>query len=90
MDLESDRFKNLSFSEAAFKTETGAVIGEYYQSRANPNSILREALRDTAFDKHTYKHTTIGLEADVTNMPTSTNTAKASSSVTTVLKTVCF
>ncbi len=69
MDLESDRFMNLSYAEAAFRTETGAVIGEFYQGRANPFSVLYETLRDTAFDLHTYKHTTIGFEADVLAMP---------------------
>jgi zinc protease len=68
--LESDRFQNLDYSEALFKTETGALLGEYYQSRSNPFSILYETLKDTAFDNHTYKHTTIGLEADVIAMPT--------------------
>jgi zinc protease len=69
MDLESDRFKNLDYSEADFRTEAGAVLGEYNQGRANPFSFLNEALRDTAFDRHTYKHTTIGFEADVRGMP---------------------
>lgn len=70
IDLESDRFKNLDYTEAVFKTETGAVIGEFYQSRSNPFSMLYENLKNTAFDVHTYKHTTIGFEADVNNMPT--------------------
>ena len=70
MDLESDRFKNLNYSEPAFKKETGAVLGEFYQGRANPFSFLFENLRATAFDAHTYKHTTIGFEDDVKAMPT--------------------
>ncbi|HSR70279.1 MAG TPA: pitrilysin family protein [Acidobacteriota bacterium] len=69
VDLESDRFQNLSYDESEFRTEAGAVLGEFNQGRANPFSFLFEKLLDTAFDKHTYKHTTIGFEADVRSMP---------------------
>lgn len=69
IDLESDRFMNLHYEEPEFRKETGAVIGEYYQSRANPGSILRENLRKTAFTAHTYNHTTIGYGEDVEAMP---------------------
>src|SRR5262249_10175458 len=31
--------------------------------------VLEEAVRNAAFDKHTYKHTTIGFEADIQKMP---------------------
>jgi len=70
MELESDRFQNLDYDEEVFKTESGAVYGEYLKSKANPFFILFENMYDTAFDKHTYKHTTIGFEADVKAMPT--------------------
>ncbi len=69
MDLESDRFQNLFYDEMAFKTEAGAVYGEYRKSRVSPWSVLYEALLNTAFDKHTYKHTTIGFEEDIKAMP---------------------
>ncbi|MFZ0390879.1 MAG: pitrilysin family protein [Calditrichia bacterium] len=69
MDLESDRFQNLSYKEDEFKTEAGAVYGEYRKGRVNPYSVLLEELQNTAFDKHTYKHTTIGFEEDIKNMP---------------------
>ncbi len=69
MELESDRFQNLSYQENEFKTESGAVYGEYRKGRVNPYSVLLEELQNTAFDKHTYKHTTIGFEADIKNMP---------------------
>ncbi|GAB4365294.1 MAG: pitrilysin family protein [Calditrichia bacterium] len=69
MELESDRFQNLDYEEEAFKTEAGAVYGEYRKSRVNPYSVLWEELQNTAFDKHTYKHTTIGFERDIKNMP---------------------
>lgn len=70
MDLESDRFQNLDYEEQAFKTEAGAVYGEYLKGKASPWSILFKAILSTAFDKHTYKHDTIGFEADIIAMPT--------------------
>jgi len=69
MDLESDRIRNLKYSETDFRTEAGAVLGEFNQGRANPFEYLTEKLRDTAFDAHTYKHLTIGFEKDVRAMP---------------------
>ena len=39
------------------------------RTRREPAFMLEEKLHDTAFDVHTYKHTTMGFEADVKNMP---------------------
>jgi zinc protease len=69
MDLESDRFMNLRYTEPVFRTEAGAILGEFSQGRANPRLYLNEKLMDTAFDVHTYKHLTIGFEKDVRAMP---------------------
>ncbi len=69
MELESDRFQNLSYPEPDFQTEAGAVLGEYNKGRTSPWSVLYEKLQETAFDKHTYKHTTIGFKDDVVAMP---------------------
>jgi zinc protease len=69
IDLESDRFMNLKYTESVFRTEAGAILGEFSQGRANPNLYLSEKLMDTAFDAHTYKHLTIGFEKDVRAMP---------------------
>jgi zinc protease len=69
VDLESDRFMNLKYSEPAFRTEAGAILGEFNQGRANPSLYLMEKLMDTAFTAHTYKHLTIGFEKDVRAMP---------------------
>jgi zinc protease len=69
MDIESDRFKKLKYSEEDFRTESLAVLGEYNKSASNPLSKMLEKLRDLAFQKHTYKHTTIGFLADVKAMP---------------------
>ncbi len=69
-DLESDRFQNLFYAEQEFQTESGAVYGEYRKGKASPFFWIWEALCNTAFEKHTYKHTTIGFEEDIKAMPT--------------------
>ena len=69
IDIESDRFQNLKYDETQFKTEAGAVYGEYRKSRTSPFSVMFEAIQNAAFDVHTYKHTTIGFEADIARMP---------------------
>ncbi len=68
-DLESDRFMNLKYSEHDFKTEAGAVKGEYTKNFANPYNQLSEKLAETAFRKHTYSHTTMGYFKDIVDMP---------------------
>ncbi|MFB3829192.1 MAG: M16 family metallopeptidase [Bryobacteraceae bacterium] len=67
--MEADRFQNLKYSEAVFKTESLAVLGEYNKNSADPMSKLDEVLSDTAFDRHTYKHTTMGFLKDIQDMP---------------------
>jgi zinc protease len=68
-DLEADRFQNLEYSEPAFRTEAGAILGEYSKNASSPFLPLDEKLRDLAYQQHTYKHTTIGFLADVKEMP---------------------
>jgi len=68
-EIESDRFQNLHYSEHDFKVEAGAVKGEYTKNFANPQEQLDENLRNTAFEKHTYKHTTMGFFKDIVDMP---------------------
>jgi zinc protease len=69
MMLEADRFQNLKVPVDLFKTETRAVLGEYNKNASNPVRKLYEALRETAFKSHTYRHTTMGFLRDVENMP---------------------
>jgi zinc protease len=69
MDMESDRFKNLKYTEDAFRTEALAVLGEYNKSASNPFIPMFEKLRDLAYQKHTYKHSTLGFLADIKAMP---------------------
>jgi len=70
MELESDRFQRLDYAEADFRTEAGAVYGEYRKSKTEPLFALYEAVRETAFERHPYGHTTLGYEADIAAMPT--------------------
>ncbi len=67
--LEADRFQNLDYTEADFKTEAKAVLGEYNKNSANPISKLLEVQRDNAYSTHTYKHTTMGFIKDIEDMP---------------------
>jgi zinc protease len=69
IEIESDRFQNLYYEKPAFQTEAGAVYGEYRKSITSPFSLLNEKVQDLAYDVHTYKHTTIGFEADIKAMP---------------------
>lgn len=68
-DIESDRFQNLKYSLQGFKTEAGAVKGEYTKNSANPYVQLNEKVSETAFTRHTYGHTTMGYFNDVVDMP---------------------
>lgn len=67
--LEADRFQNLKFSEAQFRTEALAVKGEYLKNSASPFSQLFETVRKTAYKRHTYRHTTMGFLKDIEDMP---------------------
>ncbi|MBC7795057.1 MAG: insulinase family protein, partial [Clostridia bacterium] len=67
--LEADRFMNLAFDENQIRTEARAVLGEYNKNSADPWNKLEEKLRDSAFSSHPYKHTTMGLIADIEDMP---------------------
>jgi zinc protease len=66
---EADRFINLTYTEDMIKTEAPVIEGEYYASASNPDRRLFETLRDTATEKHSYKHTTLGFLKDIQDMP---------------------
>jgi len=68
-EIESDRFMNLKYPEHDFKVEAGAVKGEYTKNFASPYQRMYENLVNTAFDVHTYKHTTMGFFEDIVEMP---------------------
>ncbi|MFO0583797.1 MAG: pitrilysin family protein [Anaeromyxobacter sp.] len=67
--MEADRFQHLDYDEAAFKTESRAILGEYNKNAANPVQKLFETQQDSAFKVHTYKHTTMGFLKDIEDMP---------------------
>lgn len=69
IELEADRFKNLSYTEDQFRTEALAVKGEYLKNYSNPLQKLFERLREISFTTHTYKHTTMGFFEDIEDMP---------------------
>jgi zinc protease len=73
LSLEADRFQNLKVPVDLFKTETRAVLGEYNKNASSPTRKLYEVLRDTAFNGHTYKHTTMGYLRDIENFPNEYN-----------------
>ena len=69
MAAEADRFQRLKYTPEQFKTEAKAVKGEYDKNSANPFSKMHEVMRETAFRKHTYAHTTMGYLKDIDDMP---------------------
>ncbi len=67
--LESERFVRLDFTEKIFRTEAGAVLGEYRRNASFPSLKLDEKLSALMFPHHPYGHTTIGYYEDVLDMP---------------------
>jgi zinc protease len=69
IEIEADRFQNLSYTEDVFRTEALAVKGEYLKNYSDPISKLYERISDLMFAVHTYKHTTMGFIEDIDAMP---------------------
>ncbi|MGZ6123461.1 MAG: M16 family metallopeptidase, partial [Myxococcales bacterium] len=69
IEYEADRFQNLFYDEPAFRTEAGAILGEYVKSASNPEQKMFETMSETAFTRHTYAHTVIGYLKDIQDMP---------------------
>lgn len=69
IEMEADRFQNLQYTEDEFRTEALAVKGEYLKNSSTPIRKWLEKIRDTAFETHTYKHTTMGFLRDIEDMP---------------------
>ena len=69
LELESARFKALDFTEKIFKTETGAVLGEYRRGASRPSQKMTEHALALLFPNHPYGHDTIGYYQDVLDMP---------------------
>ena len=69
IELEADRFQRLRYNLSAYKTEALAVLGEYNKNSTNPFRKIFEALRETAYQQHTYTHTTLGYLEDIKDFP---------------------
>ena len=69
LEIEADIFQNLTYTEEQFRTEALTVKGEYLKNNASPIRKLLSAVRAEAFEKHTYKHTTMGFFEDIEAMP---------------------
>ena len=69
LELEADRFQHLKYPQDGYKTETKAVLGEFNKNSAAPEEKLFEVLRATAYQRHTYAHTTMGFIEDIEDMP---------------------
>jgi zinc protease len=65
LDLESDRFKNLNFTNETFRTELGPVKEERRRGMEDPGDFLSIELFRLAFVAHTYQHPVIGWEEDL-------------------------
>jgi zinc protease len=68
--MQADNFQMLTLTDADVRKEAGAVYGEYRKNQADPTNRLYESLVGAAFTTHTYRHDTIGYEADIAAMPT--------------------
>src|SRR5687768_13250793 len=76
--LEGSRFRELTFTERVFRTEAGAVYGEYRRNASDPGLRIEEVLGDLMYGpSHGYGHTGIGYLSDVQDMPNSYRSALA-------------
>jgi len=69
LDVEADRFQNLSYDLVNFQTEANTIHGEYLTAISDPALKMEETLLSMAFTSHTYGHTVIGWLADIEQMP---------------------
>jgi zinc protease len=76
--LEGSRFRELRYTERVFRTEAGAVYGEYRRIASDPGLRLEEILSDLMYGPaHGYGHTGIGYLDDVKDMPNAYRSAVA-------------
>lgn len=68
-EIESDRFKNLTYTEDEYRNESGAIYGEYLKNLTNPSYLLYRKIQETAFTDHPYNHSVIGKEEDIKTLP---------------------
>lgn len=65
LDIESDRFKNLSITNEVFRTELGPVKEERRRGMEDPDEFIGIELERLAYVAHTYQHPVIGWEEDL-------------------------
>ncbi|MBW3566325.1 MAG: insulinase family protein [Acidobacteria bacterium] len=71
-EVQAERFVELDFTERIYRTEAGAVLGEYRRNASNPGLRMSEVMSDLMYGpSHGYGHTTMGYLADVQDMPNS-------------------
>ena len=76
--VQAERFLGMDFSERIYRTEAGAVLGEYRRNASNPGLRMDEVLSDLVYGiEHGYGHTTMGYLTDVQDMPNSYKSGKA-------------
>ena len=76
-ELQAERMVAMDFSERIYRTEAGAVLGEYRRNASDPGLIMSEVLSDIMYGrKHGYGHTTMGYLTDVKDMPNSYRSGK--------------
>ncbi len=69
MELEADRMSNLQFKDADFQKEIKVVMEERrWRTDDQPNALVDEALRATAFNAHPYHWPVVGWMNDLQNM----------------------
>lgn len=69
MFLESDRFRFLNYTEDDFKTEAGAILGEYNYYQDKIWNELSEVRYNLSYSVHTYRHPVLGTLEDIRDMP---------------------
>lgn len=75
-ELETGRFLQLEFTEKIFRTEAGAVMGEYRNNAASPSLRLSEVMLAAMYGDYGYGHTAMGYVEDVQDMPNEYEAAK--------------
>ncbi|MEE8538038.1 MAG: pitrilysin family protein [Acidobacteriota bacterium] len=66
IDVESDRFQNMTFTNETFRTELGTVREERRRSHVDsPTGTLYSRLYELAYQVHPYHHPVIGWEEDL-------------------------
>ncbi len=66
IEVESDRFQNMTFTNETFRTELGTVREERRRSYVDsPTGTLYSRLYELAYQVHSYHHPVIGWEQDL-------------------------